>query len=175
MSAIPQLVAQTAADQGVDANLALAVASAESNFNPYALSPAGAIGVMQLMPATAAQLGVDPHDPGQNIQGGVSYLRRLLSEFGGDTAAALAAYNWGPGNVKKAITSYGGDWLSAAPSETRNYVSKILGSLSSAVAPEVTVMDEFGNPVATSDGEGTSTAPYLLIAALGAAAIWMLW
>jgi hypothetical protein len=76
-----------------------AVARAESGYDPNAVSPAGAIGVMQLMPATARDLGVDPRDPAQNILGGAAYLRLLLDRFGGDIDKALAAYNAGPGAV----------------------------------------------------------------------------
>jgi len=83
---------------------------------------------MQLMPATSAQYGVtDPFDPTQNVNAGVQYLSALLSQFGGDTVAALAAYDWGPGNVQRAIAAYGSDWLSYAPAETQNYVASITG------------------------------------------------
>ena len=85
---------------------------------------------MQLMPATAAQLGVtNPFDPTQNITAGISYLKALLTQFGGDTASALAAYNWGPGNVAAAQAAYGDSWLNYAPSETQNYLTKIMGQL----------------------------------------------
>jgi hypothetical protein len=120
-------IVAAAAQYGVDSSLALGVAQQESGFNPDALSSAGAIGVMQLEPSTAIQLGVDPTDPQQNIYGGVHYLAMLLSEFGGDEVAALAAYNWGPGAVSNAQNEYGPTWLAMAPAETQNYVSRILG------------------------------------------------
>src|SRR5579864_6562128 len=131
---VPTLVAQTAAQMGIDPALALGVASAESNFNPNAVSSAGAIGVMQLEPATAAGLGVNPYDVAENIQGGIRYLAQQLAAFGGDAAAALAAYNWGPGAVRQAMTNYGAAWLRAAPSETQAYVAKILGSVPAPAA-----------------------------------------
>lgn len=75
---------------------------------------------MQLMPGTARDLGVaDPYDPQQNLRGGVRYLRQMLQRYHGDLATALAAYNWGPGNVDK----YG---MQNLPPETRAYVSRIL-------------------------------------------------
>ena len=78
-----------------------AVARAESGYNPDAVSPAGAIGLMQLMPATARALGVDPRDPRQNILGGAAYLRLLLDRFDGDIDKTLAGYNAGPGAVER--------------------------------------------------------------------------
>ena len=78
-----------------------AVARAESGYDPDAVSPAGAIGVMQLMPQTARDLGVDPHDPRQNILGGAAYLRLLLDRFDGDIDRTLAAYNAGPAAVER--------------------------------------------------------------------------
>jgi soluble lytic murein transglycosylase-like protein len=129
VSSVQDMVVAEAQRQGVDLNLALAVAQQESGFNPNAVSSAGAIGVFQLMPATAAQLGVNPYDAQKNIQGGITYLRQMLSMFG-DPATALAAYNWGPGAVRNAQAAYGADWLSHAPAETQNYVARIMGSTS---------------------------------------------
>ena len=95
-----------------------AIAKAESNFNAKAVSSAGAMGVMQLMPATAEGLGVDdPYDPKQNIMGGAKCIAAKLKEFNGDVKTALAAYNAGSGAVKR----YGG-----IPSYCKAYVNKVL-------------------------------------------------
>lgn len=107
-----------AARFGVDPALVQAVAWQESRFRSDAISPKGAIGIMQLMPDTARQLGVNPNDPRQNIYGGVAYLSMLLARFNGDTRLALAAYNAGPG----AVAQYRG----IPPfRETQNYVKSI--------------------------------------------------
>jgi soluble lytic murein transglycosylase len=90
---------------GLDCNLVRAMILAESGFNPQAVSPKGAMGLMQLMPDTSRDLGVlNPFDPQQNIDGGARYLRMMLDQFGNDTALALAAYNAGP----EAVTKHGG-------------------------------------------------------------------
>jgi soluble lytic murein transglycosylase-like protein len=142
-SQIQQLVASSAIEQGVDPQLALSVAQKESNFNPNAVSSAGAVGVMQLMPGTAAGLGVtDSTDPTQNVPAGVSFLASLINQFGGDQAAALAAYNWGPANVQNLQAQYGSDWLSYAPSSVQSYVAQNLASVASTPPATVDTSDE---------------------------------
>ena len=112
------LFSRAASRHGVDASLLAAVAQQESNFNSSAVSPAGAQGLMQFMPATAAGLGVNPLDPTSAIDGAAKYLSQLTKQFG-STDLALAAYNAGPGTV----TRYGG----IPPySETQNYVRNVL-------------------------------------------------
>lgn len=104
-----------------------AVARQESGYRVNAVSPVGAIGVMQLMPGTARMLGVNPRDPHANIDGGARYLRRLIDKFGGNVALALAAYNAGPARVERA----GGVPRIA---ETQNYVARILARLATGAA-----------------------------------------
>jgi soluble lytic murein transglycosylase-like protein len=106
----------------VDKALVKAIVANESAFDPHAMSPTGAQGLMQLEPATAAELGVtDPYDPGQNVGGGTRYIRGLLDRFHGDLRRAVAAYNAGPAAVEK----YGG----VPPyAETRAYVENVLES-----------------------------------------------
>ena len=115
------MIAEAAQANNVPPALIKAVARAESGFDPNAVSRAGAQGLMQLMPTTAAGLGVtDPFDPKQNLMGGAKFLRGLLDRFGGDVSKVLAGYNAGPGAVEK----YGGIPPFA---ETQAYVPKVLG------------------------------------------------
>ena len=121
---------ETASRQtGVPTSLLAAMARVESGFRPNAVSPAGAIGLMQLMPATARGLGVNPHDPAQNVLGGARYIAQQLQRFG-DLRLALAAYNAGPGRVSQAIRRAGTTAWSAIqrylPAETRRYVDLVL-------------------------------------------------
>jgi soluble lytic murein transglycosylase-like protein len=119
---IANLVARLAPEYGIVPELALAVAAAESNFNPKALSPKNATGVMQLIPATAERFGVqDIWDIEQNIRGGLAYLRWLMKRFANNTELAVAAYNAGEGNV---------DRYQGVPPfyETRSYVFRVLNN-----------------------------------------------
>lgn len=115
---IAGLVKRVAQEEGVDETLFMGLVYQESRFNPCARSPVGATGLAQLMPGTAKDLGVDPHDIEDNLRGGARYLKTQLKRYNGDVHKALAAYNAGPGNVNK----YGG----IPPfKETQGYVYSI--------------------------------------------------
>ena len=119
---ISRAIQDASTRHSVSAPLVEAVAWQESRFNQAAVSPKGALGVMQLMPATARQLGVDAGDAASNIEGGVLYLSQMLRRFEGDLPRALAAYNAGP----EAVQRYGG----VPPyAETQAYVRAVLGRL----------------------------------------------
>lgn len=119
-SAIEKAVDTASKKYGVDKNLILSVIQQESSFNQYSTSGAGAMGLMQLMPGTAKELGVaNAYDINQNVDGGTKYLKSLLSTFG-DYKKAIAAYNAGPGAVQRS----NGD-ISKLPNETKDYVAKV--------------------------------------------------
>ena len=115
------LIEQAAQRNGIDPAILHGLIQQESAFDPNSQSSAGASGLTQLMPGTASSMGVaNPLNPAESIEGGARYLSQLMSEFGGNTTDALAAYNAGPGAVKQ----YGG----VPPyAETQSYVSKVLG------------------------------------------------
>jgi soluble lytic murein transglycosylase-like protein len=116
---IPQMIDEAAGRHGLPPAFVRSVAKAESGMKADAVSRAGAVGVMQLMPSTAAALHADPADPEQNIEAGTRYLRDLLLKYDGDAAKALAAYNAGPGAVDKynGVPPY---------SETVTYVDRVI-------------------------------------------------
>lgn len=126
-AALAPLIEEAARAASLPPRLLAAVVAVESNFDPRAVSPKGALGLMQLMPETAARFGVaDPFDPRQNLAGGAAYLAWLLRKFDGDLTLALAAYNAGEGAVIKAgyrIPPY---------EETRAYVPRVLRRLQRA-------------------------------------------
>ena len=162
------LAAQIAEQEGIDPNLFTRLVQQESSFRPDAVSPAGAIGLAQLMPGTARDLGVDPSDPVQNLTGGARYLRQQLDAFQ-DPTLALAAYNAGPGNVRK----YGG----VPPfEETQNYVARVLGAPSAANTtqrsqpmaqpmqtqpqPQRGILDMFGVQKMDPEAQGETALPF---------------
>jgi soluble lytic murein transglycosylase-like protein len=141
-----QQIDAAAAKYGIDPAVLKGLIKQESGFNPNAGSTAGAQGLTQLMPGTAASLGVsNVHDPAQSIDGGAHYLKMQLDRFGGDYSKALAAYNAGPGAVQR----FGGIPPYA---ETRNYVKNVLS-----------FADQYrqdGGTPAASQSQSTTNLPY---------------
>jgi soluble lytic murein transglycosylase-like protein len=155
------LIEQAAARYGLDPSLLSGLIEQESGFDPSATSSAGAQGLTQLMPSTAASLGVsEPLNPAQSIEGGARYLSGLLDQFGGNTADALAAYNAGPG----AVAQYGG--VPPYP-ETQQYVAKVLGyaasfsasgqGMNTAALPSTAAITALTGALATPTGGATAS------------------
>jgi hypothetical protein len=119
------LINRAAAENNLPPDLVASMLRQESNGQPDAVSSAGARGLMQLMPGTARDLGVDPDDPAQNVSGGARYFRQMLDRYGGDETVALAAYNWGLGNVDR-WQREGAD-PARLPAETRDYIARVQG------------------------------------------------
>jgi soluble lytic murein transglycosylase-like protein len=120
---VDPIIEEAAKEEGLQADLLRAVIGQESAFRPCAVSPKGAMGLMQLMPDTAARFGVrDPFEPRQNVSSGAKFLKELLARYGGDVSLALGAYNAGPA----AVDASGGVPFIR---ETLQYVNEILGKL----------------------------------------------
>lgn len=170
---IAGLVRRIAQEEDVDENQLLALVYQESRFNPCARSPAGAVGLTQLMPATAASLGVDENNIEDNLRGGARYYKQQLRDFNGNVDLALAAYNAGPGNVSK----YGGippfketqtyvaaitqDWLPAfGGSDTSAIPLNFGGGGSSYAGMRNSTLNAMGTTAATSDSLGNVASWY---------------
>jgi soluble lytic murein transglycosylase-like protein len=165
-SSVASQIQAAAPSYGVPPALALAVATKESNLNQAARGSAGEIGVFQLMPGTAAQLGVNPSDLTANIDGGLAYLSQLYAQFG-DWGTALEAYNGGPGNVTRGTVS----------SAAQSYSASVLAAAGMDSASSVTVApgadsSDSGDSGDDSSDSGSNTALWIGVAAVGLLAIW---
>ena len=118
---------QAATYYGISPDLFVRQITQESGFNPSAYSPAGAEGIAQFMPSTAASMGVNPWDPNSALYGGARLMSQLNHEFGGNYAQALAAYNAGSSAVRYAISAGGANWYNYLPAESQNYITVIMG------------------------------------------------
>lgn len=124
------MAVQYAQQYGINSDIFVRQIQQESGFHPDAVSPAGAIGIAQFMPETAASMGVDPWDVESSLDGAARLDRSYLDRYSGDYAKALAAYNAGAATrhgVDRAVDQCGDSWLSCMPAQTRNYVRIILG------------------------------------------------
>jgi soluble lytic murein transglycosylase-like protein len=153
---IKYLIIEAAKRNGASPLQALAQAKQESGFSQSAISPAGAIGVFQLMPGTAADLGVNPYDLNENIDGGTRYIRQCNNWFPGRLDLALSAYNWGVGNTYKMIWGSTlkppqSSWpspeavLQRVPNETRDYIQRVTGYMTELVNDPVYIASEGGS------------------------------
>jgi hypothetical protein len=118
---------QDAIAAGISPDYFVRQINAESGFNPNSVSPAGAVGIAQFLPGTAAGLGINPWDPIQALRGAARLMANYAHNYGGDYAKALAAYNGGTGTLQNALTNCGANWLNCLPGETRHYIYVIMG------------------------------------------------
>ncbi len=143
-----QALAATYAQQAkVDPGIFVSQIQQESGFNPSAKSPAGALGIAQFMPQTAAGLGINPLDPVASLRAAASYDARNLQTYGGDYSKMLAAYNAGGGTVNNAVSQYGSSWLSHMPAETQKYVKAIMAGKTPTSAGSNPPPASTGNPI----------------------------
>ncbi len=118
---------QDAIANGINPDYFVRQIQVESGFNPNAYSPAGAVGIAQFLPSTAAGLGINPYDPISALAGAALYMANYAKQYNGNYAMALAAYNAGAGNVQYAVAAGGANWMNFLPAETQNYIHNIMG------------------------------------------------
>jgi hypothetical protein len=174
-STVVDLINQWSSQLGVPSSLAVAVAQQESSLNQAAVGSAGEIGVFQLMPATAAGLGVDPTDLNQNVEGGVSYLSQMYQKFG-NWFQALEAYNAGPtavssGRVPSSSQTYAADVLAASGVPSEIPATAPLGTSDTGLLASLDsgVLDFSGS---VADSGGLDPAIWVGVALLGVGLIW---
>jgi Transglycosylase SLT domain len=126
-SAYVAIARQDAAANGINPDYFVRQIQAESGFNPQAYSPAGAVGIAQFEPGTAAGLGIDPYNPISALAGAARYMASYANQYNGNYAMALAAYNAGSGMVQYAVAAGGANWMNFLPYETQQYIYKIMG------------------------------------------------
>ncbi len=185
--AIAGLVRRIAREEGVDENQFLALVYQESRFNPCAKSPMGAVGLAQLMPGTADDLGVDPYNIEQNLRGGTRYYKQQLRKYNGNVSLALAAYNSGAGNVNK----YGGippfretrgyvanitqKWLPAFGGSDKSGIPLNFGGGGAYESARTSTMNAMGLTVAIGEGSGDVTSWLKQLGEIGAGTIQDSW
>ncbi|SRR6266487_153154 len=126
-SAYVTIARQDATANGINPDYFARQIQVESGFNPNAVSPAGAVGIAQFLPATAAGLGINPWNPESALAGAARYMAGFANQYGGDYSKALAAYNSGTGTVQYAVAAGGANWMNFLPAETRQYIATIMG------------------------------------------------
>jgi hypothetical protein len=185
--AIAGLVRRIAREEGIDENQFLALVYQESRFNPCAKSGAGAIGLAQLMPGTAGDLGVNPYDIEQNLRGGARYYKQQLRRFNGDVSLALAAYNSGYGNVQE----YGGippfretqgyvasitqKWLPALGGSDKSGIPLNYGGGGAYESARTSTMNAMGMTAAIGEGSGDVTSWLQQLGGMGTGTIQDSW
>jgi soluble lytic murein transglycosylase-like protein len=131
---IESLIRMLAPVEGLPVAESIKQCEAESAFRQYdkngnvLKSPCGALGLFQLLPSTAEELGIRPDRWHENVFGGLKYMGQLTKQFGGEYVKALAAYNWGPGHMEKAVQQHGSVWIGFIPPATKAYLFKITGN-----------------------------------------------
>lgn len=135
MTDYPTLARTYAQQSGISPDIFVAQIQQESGFNPDAVSSAGAIGIAQFMPTTAASLGLNPKDPIASLKAAAQYDAGNLKTYNGDYSKMLAAYNCGGGCVQGAVTKGGMNWLKYLPAETQNYIKVILTNSKTPIKP----------------------------------------
>jgi hypothetical protein len=126
-SAYVAIARQDAIANGINPDYFVRQIQVESGFNPNASSPAGAVGIAQFEPSTAAALGINPWNPESALAGAARYMANFAKQYNGDYAKALAAYNAGSGTVQYAVAAGGANWMNFLPGETRHYIATIMG------------------------------------------------
>jgi len=126
-SAYVNIARQDAIAAGINPDFFVRQIQVESGFNPVAASGAGAVGIAQFLPSTAAGLGINPYDPISALAGAARYMASFAHQYGGDYAKALAAYNGGSGTLQYAVAAGGANWRNFLPAETKQYILRIMG------------------------------------------------